>query len=578
VHPVPRARECARAALVLAVAAALAPIALPNADAKKPWEVQAVSPESLTGPKALSNQKPWKPAKPGKTHDGDHGRHKGRKAELPKLPKVPGLPDLPEVTPPKVTLPAPVQAEPAKAVPTPQASTPAAPATRAPASSPRSGGSIGGGAPTAATPAGRTSQRQTTRRRALGARRRAARAVRKHRRARAHHAARKPATRHAPAKTANRGSAVTRTVRDIVEVVPRSVEVTLAALACLSAVLGGGYLLSLIRTRRLSHQRGELLQEVGLLQAALLPSVPDTLGAVRPSVAYRPAEGLAAGGDFYDALELSDGRSAFILGDVSGHGREALERTAFARYTLRAFLEAGLEPRVALQVAARVLGEHLGGEFVTVLLAIHDPADGSLTWASAGHPAPIVMGPEPFEPVTAGSSPPIGMGLDTGLRQTTIALHPGAVACMYTDGLVEARSDGAFMGRRGLEEILEELGDGATATALIEMVAARSSTESDDMAACLFTPADAAPASATRREEIVVSCADIDRGVAARFLDACRVEDIPAVLEEAAAMAASHDRAVLAVSLGERPVVEVSQRGDLDEQRAEAASRRLAVA
>ena len=149
---------------------------------------------------------------------------------------------------------------------------------------------------------------------------------------------------------------------------------------------------------------------------------------------------------------------------------------------------------------------------------------------------------------------------------------------MYTDGLVEARSDGAFMGRRGLEEILEELGDEATATALIELVAARSSGASDDMAACLLTPAGDGPTTAVRREEIVVSAADIDRGVAARFLDACRVEDVPAVLDEAAVVAASHDRAVLSVSFGEQPAVEVSEREDFDEQRAEAASRRLAAA
>ncbi len=565
----------------------MALIALPDADAKKPWEKQ-----KLPIPAA---PKPWKP------HDGHDwmpGRHKGRKEQLPQVPRMPKVPKvhkitkvpvvpkvpdvpktLPKVTPPTVAVPTPAQVEPAKAVLAPIATTPAPAAEKTPASSPNSGGSVGRRAPSNASPQRRASKRQTAagpRARSAAARRSASR--HNPRGAVSKPVARKPAPRKLASRTADNGSSVTRTVRDIVEVVPRSVEVALAALVCLSGVLGGGYLLSLLRARRLRHQRGELLHSVGLLQAALLPSVPDTLGAVRPSVAYRPAEGLAAGGDFYDALELGEGRSGFILGDVSGHGREALERTAFARYTLRAFLEAGLEPRVALQVAARVLGEHLGGEFVTVLLAIHDPADGSLTWASAGHPAPIVLGPEPFEPVTAGSSPPIGMGLDTGLRQTTIPLHAGAVACMYTDGLVEARSDGAFMGRRGLEEILEELGDEATAAALIELVAARSSSDSDDMAACLLTPAGDGPATAARREEIVVSSADIDRGVAARFLNACGVEDVPGVLGEAAAVAESHDRAVLTVSLGEPPAVEISVREVLDEQRAETASRRLAVA
>ena len=251
---------------------------------------------------------------------------------------------------------------------------------------------------------------------------------------------------------------IVRTVRDIVEVVPDSLKVALGGLAALSALLGAGYFFSHMRARRLARQRRELLQEVGLLQTALLPPVPERLGALRTSVAYRPADGPGAGGDFYDALPLSGGRVGFILGDVSGHGRGALARTAFMRYTLRAYLEAGLEPRVALQVAGRVIDENLGGDFATVLLAVHDPETGSLTYATAGHPAPIVVGPQPHDPVTASSSPPIGVGERTGLRQTTVPLVPGSVACLFTDGLIEARTADGVLGRERLTELLDELG------------------------------------------------------------------------------------------------------------------------
>ena len=233
---------------------------------------------------------------------------------------------------------------------------------------------------------------------------------------------------------------VTNTVERLVEVVPDELKAALAALAALSVMLGVGYLLAALRARRLARQRRELLQEVGLLQTALLPPVPDKVGALLTSVAYRPADGPGAGGDFYDVLPLTGGRVGFILGDVSGHGRGALARTAFMRYTLRAYLEAGLEPRVALQVAGRVIDDNLGGDFATVLLAVHDPDTGSLTYASAGHPAPIVVGPQPHDPITAASSPPIGVGVRTGLRQTTVPLVPGAVAALFTDGLIEART------------------------------------------------------------------------------------------------------------------------------------------
>jgi serine phosphatase RsbU (regulator of sigma subunit) len=148
-----------------------------------------------------------------------------------------------------------------------------------------------------------------------------------------------------------------------------------------------------------------------------------------------PARARLAGGDFYDAFELAGGRVGLILGDVSGHGQDALARTTFVRYTLRAYLEAGLEPRGVLKVAAEALAGRLDDGFATVTVAIHDPLHGRLTYASAGHPPPVVAGNDtPFDPVIACSAPPLGIGEPTGFRQSTIALAAGARACLYTDG------------------------------------------------------------------------------------------------------------------------------------------------
>jgi serine phosphatase RsbU (regulator of sigma subunit) len=113
--------------------------------------------------------------------------------------------------------------------------------------------------------------------------------------------------------------------------------------------------------------------------------------SLRASVAYRPADGPAAGGDFYDIVALADGRTAFFVGDVSGHGRAALGHAALSRYTLRAYLEAGLEPPEALETAGAVLADKLEDDFVTALIAAHDARAGRLSYATAGHPAPIVL-------------------------------------------------------------------------------------------------------------------------------------------------------------------------------------------
>ena len=155
----------------------------------------------------------------------------------------------------------------------------------------------------------------------------------------------------------------------------------LSLLAILVLALGAHTILATARTRRLERHRAKLMEDVGLLQEALLPTVPARLGRVTTSVAYRPADGLAAGGDFYDAFVLPGGRVGLLLGDVSGHGREALAKTALVRFTVRAHLEAGMSPREALSIAGRSLDGRLGDDFATVIAAIHDPDRGTLTYS-----------------------------------------------------------------------------------------------------------------------------------------------------------------------------------------------------
>jgi hypothetical protein len=342
------------------------------------------------------------------------------------------------------------------------------------------------------------------------------------------------------------------TVRDIVEVVPEAIKILLIALAVLSIVLGGSYLAIAARARGLNRQRADLLQDVGLLQTALLPPIASTVGGLGTSVAYRPSDGPGAGGDFYDALTLPGGRAAFILGDVSGHGRQSLARTAFMRYTLRAYLEAGLDPRTTLQVAGRVIGDHLDGHFATVVVAVHDPVGGSLTYACAGHPAPIVVGPSRPEPVLAASSPPIGLGMRTGMRQTTVPFPSGSVACLYTDGLAEARTEEGILGRPRLADIMEELGRDATAESLLDAVAGEARLVTDDMATMVFSPVAGITSGGFRCEHLEVDAEEAESGLVEQFLTACEVpaDRLTAASAEARALAGGYGAAVLYVRFG----------------------------
>jgi len=350
-----------------------------------------------------------------------------------------------------------------------------------------------------------------------------------------------------------------RVVRDVVEVVPTPLRILVAALVALSILLGLASVLTLLRNRRLARQRRELLGQVGLLQAALLPGMPDKLRSARASVSYRPADGPGAGGDFYDVFPLAAGKTAVLIGDVSGHGRGALGRTALSRYTLRAYVEAGLEPREALQIAGSVLAGKLQGDFVTALIAIHDAGAGTLTYSTAGHPPPIVVSGAGFVPVLAATAPPLGVGAGTGQRQTTLPFPRGAVACFYTDGLTEARTHDGQLGAERLERIVRELGPGVDAKQVIDRVASSAGTITDDAAVCVLAAEEGLANVRSRVERLEVTRADLHGPMLAGFLDACGVSyrHARAAEREARALAREHGGAILEVRMGDSAQVDV---------------------
>jgi hypothetical protein len=305
------------------------------------------------------------------------------------------------------------------------------------------------------------------------------------------------------------------------------------------------------RAGRLEAQRADLLADVGVMQAALVPPVPARVGGLAVSVAYEPADGPAAGGDFYDVFVPKRGKVAIILGDVAGHGHEALAQAALTRYTLRAYLQAGLEPRAALALAGRALGDASLEHFATVAIGVYDARAGRLVYASAGHPPPILHGLQTRQPISNCASPPIGWTVPTGCRQTTVSLPPGSVACFFSDGLVEARCEGGLLGHEHVSAMLGELGPQPDAAKLLARVKRAAVSTPDDMAVCIVVPQMTVIPDRHHVEELEADARALKTGQVRRFLQTCQVPEgeAAAVIDRAGEIIAVFGTGLLQVEL-----------------------------
>lgn len=354
-------------------------------------------------------------------------------------------------------------------------------------------------------------------------------------------------------------SAAVRTIETIVHAVPTPIWIALGLISLVAFALGARAFVERRRARDLARDRDQLVGDVAALERALLPTVPERVGAVATSVAFRASDGPAAGGDFYDAFELADGSAVVLVGDVSGHGPDALEATNSVRSQLHALLEAGMSPRAAIATVGERAPLPLAGRFTTVIVAVHDPETATMTYATAGHAPPIIIGPAAEELLSAGSSPPIGVGLRTGLRETTVGLPAGSVACFYTDGLVEARAGGSMIGRSRLAAMVASLEPEDQALSLLERVLAEADEATDDMAVCLVRPlsgANVRPRSGAgvcppRVEVLEADADDVESGFVKRFLDACGVPaaELAVTIAQARAATSVHGCALVEVTV-----------------------------
>ncbi len=351
---------------------------------------------------------------------------------------------------------------------------------------------------------------------------------------------------------------VVRTVRDVVEVVPTGVWFALGAAGLLVFLFALLTAIEARRARRLVAKQQLLLADLGALQEAILPVVPEVVGGLELSTAHRPSAGPAAGGDFRDVVPLRDGRVAVVVGDIAGHGPEGLGKAALVRFTLRAHLEAGADPREALAIAGAAMSDHFDDDFATVAVAVHDPVAASLTYATAAHDAPLVLGPGAHEPVFASATPPLGAGGRTARRQTVVPFPANSLVCLLTDGLLEARTRRGLVGRDRLQRLLSELGPNATADELFELVSAHATVQ-DDVAICIARARLGEDSGRWRQEELHLSGGYDATDEAASFLIACGV-DAGDRLEALAAVHVAGGHVVVSVRIQDGRPVDVTVR------------------
>jgi PAS domain S-box-containing protein len=199
--------------------------------------------------------------------------------------------------------------------------------------------------------------------------------------------------------------------------------------------LVGGYLgQALNRAYQVDQQREAAL---ALQRAILGPSRLPAGFAVRYEPATRPLE---VGGDWYDIVELPDGRIGIMVGDCVGHDLGAATVMGQLRSACRALLLQDASAEAALTAMDRFASLVPGGECATVFCGVLDPGTGELRYSSAGHPPGIVIRPDGQTDLLDGArSLPLAIRSDAGRAEASYVLPPRSTLLLYTDGLVERR-------------------------------------------------------------------------------------------------------------------------------------------
>lgn len=176
------------------------------------------------------------------------------------------------------------------------------------------------------------------------------------------------------------------------------------------------------------------------LHAALLDlDVPNLRGVTTATAHSTAATTSEAGGDWFNANELADGRLLFVIGDVADHGAAAVGEMGRIRATVFAFAVEGHPTDLIAELTTLTLSK-LNSTFATACIMIFEPATRELTWTNAGHPYPVVVPASGTPHLLADThGPPLGVDTEARYQRSSLVLEQGDTVLLYSDGLIERR-------------------------------------------------------------------------------------------------------------------------------------------
>ena len=215
-------------------------------------------------------------------------------------------------------------------------------------------------------------------------------------------------------------------------------------------------------------------------------------GPVDFCVHYQPQE--LVGGDYYQVSTLPDGRHAFILADVMGHGVAAALYTMTLHAMWQGYAQYHSEPAKFFNVVNGDLARQtLGNSFVTAFMGIIDPVSGDFEYACAGHPPPVLWQPGGKVRVLKPLDLPLAMIETTVYQKKSDHLPPGSMLLVYSDAATEVTDPGgAPLGTQGLMSLVSRIKPGQPDDMLLKLkrrllAHAQDSTLQDDLCLMLVT-------------------------------------------------------------------------------------------